>query len=244
MCKTWRGLDWQVVFADGVRKNYATLPASTILPKRLRSITLIFAALPLFSAAGALRPSEPLPAAPDGLILDLSHVLLPERAAALASDLQTAAREQSIWIYVVTFPSLGGPPSRQSELLAELAHRLSDHWLSDRLGVVILFNDETGAEIVVASQETERRFPSLKLTMGMSEPLHRAKREHLSRDKVEATARVVLDEISGLGERALKAARRDRVTNWAMLVIAIGGVTVAILTEWAKAEQHRLRHPE
>jgi len=186
----------------------------------------------LASARPDTQAAVALPPAPEGMILDQSRVLLPERAEELSMRLTALRGERSIWIYVVTVPSLGVAPSVQRERLSNLGHFYADGWLADRLGVVFLIDDESQAAIIVASTEADRQFPPLQRNLLMQDPLREVQREKFLRDKVEGTTLVIVDVLSGLQDEAKRAARRDRVVNTLMAVTAVIGIAVLLLVKW------------
>lgn len=140
-------------------------------------------------------------------------MLLPERAEALNQYLMAGAREHGVSVYLLTVNSPGVRAFRKTTRLSELGHRYADRWLRDAVGMMILFDDDARAAVVVASRETDRRFPPLQRNMVLDEPLRLVQRgEGLSRDKLEVTA----------------AARRHRIANVAMGGIALVGVALVL----------------
>jgi len=197
--------------------------------KHPRWVALFIGVLGLCLPASNSLSANVLPDAPDGLILDEGKILLPERAAELSERLVAMMRERGISIYVVTVPSLGVPPSIQHERLSNLAHLYVDRWLQGLVGVVFLVDDESQAAIIVASAEADRQFPPLRRKLLMKDPLQSVQREKFLRDKVERTTLVIVDVLSGLQDEAKRAARRDRMVNTMMAVIACVGLLVVIL---------------
>jgi len=202
--------------------------------KHPRWVALFIGVLGLCLPASNSLSANVLPDAPDGLILDEGKILLPERAAELSERLVAMMRERGISIYVVTVPSLGVPPSIQHERLSNLAHLYVDRWLQGLVGVVFLVDDESQAAIIVASAEADRQMPPLRRNLLMQDPLRAVQREKFLRDKVEGTTLVIVDVLSGLQDEAKRAARRDRVINLMMAVIAIAGVALVLLVKWKK----------
>lgn len=175
-----------------------------------------------------------LPPAPAGFILDQGGVMLPEAAQALSRRLQTAAEERGIWVYVVTLPSLGVPASKQRERLVNLGDFYRRGWLQDRVGVVLLVDDESGAAMVASSESANRQYPPLQRNMLMDEPLRLLQKEPLRRDKIEKTALAVIEAISHLQDEEKKARRRDRWVNLTMALISVGGVTLLVWVKWVR----------
>ncbi len=175
------------------------------------------------------------------MILDRGQVLLPERAVYLSQRLRAAASERSIWVYVVTLPSLEVPPSKQRERLVNLGDFYRDGWLKGRVGVVLLVDDESGAAMVAASEEANRQYPPLQRNMLLEEPLRDIQKESLRRDKVERTALAVVEVISRLQDEQRRKARRDLLVNLAVAIIVLAGVGVLVFVALAKAKRRRAK---
>lgn len=202
-----------------------------------RKLLVVLAAMGQLAAAVGARAELVLPPAPAGFILDQGHVLLPEHAAALSQRLRAAAAERDIWVYVVTLPSLGVPPSKQRERLVNLGDFYRDGWLGGRVGVVLLFDDESGNAMVAASDEANRQFPPLQRNMLLEARLRLIQRESLLRDKVEKTALAVIDVISRMQDEERRNKRRDRLVYLAMAIIATAGVGTISFVKWVKARK-------
>lgn len=192
---------------------------------------------PLLLACGLCLPlwamgreaDEPFPDKPAGLVADRAAVLLPERAAALNQYLMAGAHEKAISVYLLTVPALGVPASGRKGRLSELGHRYADRWLGEALGMVMLFDDESGDAVVIASRETDRRFPPLLRKMALAEPLREIQRgEGLARDKLEGTATALFTMLAQLREKADADARRDRGVNYAMGAAVLVGVVLLL----------------
>ncbi len=172
---------------------------------------------------------EPFPEKPAGQIEDLARALLPEKRAALDAYLTAGARERGISVYVLTVPSLGVPPSRQPQRLSALAHRYAERWLPGAIGVVILFDDESGQVMVVGTKETDRRFPPWSRNLSLAEPLREIEQSGaLAREKLEKTATTVLQIISQLQEQARAEAQKKRNISLAMGAIVLAGLAVIL----------------
>lgn len=170
---------------------------------------------------------EPFPEKPARFVADEAGVLLPERAEALNQFLTTGARERGISIYLLTVRSLWVPPSQKKSRLAVLGHRYADRWIKDAVGMVMLFEDETGDAAVISSQETDRQFPPLQRKMALSDPLRRIQHgEGLTRDKLEGTVTTLFTTLSQLQDQAKADARRHRIVNSVMGCVAIVGVAL------------------
>ena len=198
---------------------------------RVRShhFALLACGLGLAFAATGRDDDEPFPEKPAGLVVDQAGVLLPERAAALNQDLMAGAREHGVSIYLLTVNSPGVRVAEKTVRLSALGHRYADRWLPDAVGMIILFDDDARAAVVVASRETDRRFPPLQRKMILDGPLRRVQRgEGLSRDKLEVTAMALLTTLSQLLEKADADARRHRIANMAMGGIALVGLALVL----------------
>lgn len=172
---------------------------------------------------------EPFPEKPAGLVADRASVLIPERAEVLNQYLMAGARERSISIYLLTVHSLGVPPSQKKSRLSTLGHRYADRWIKDAIGMVMLFDDESGDAVVIASQETDRRFPPLHRKMALADPLRRIQQgEGLARDKLEGTATALFTTLRQLQDQANADARRQRIINLTMGCIALFGVALLL----------------
>ena len=185
-------------------------------------------------AAPVLRAAMVLPPAPAGFILDTGQVLLPEAAAALSQRLRRAAEVRGIWIYVVTLPTLGVPPSKQRERLVNLGDFYRDGWLQGRVGVVLLVDDESGAAMIAASEAANRQYHPLQRNMLLEEPLRLIGQESLRRDKIEKTALAVLDVITRLQDEEKRNRRRDRLVSLTMGAVIAAGVALILFARWKR----------
>ena len=208
----------------------SNLPMSPLRP--LQKLQYAIAVLGIFVVAPGLRAQMALPPAPAGFILDQGQVLLPEAAVALSQRLRVAAEERGIWVYVVTLPTLGVPPSKQKERLVNLGDFYRHGWLGDRVGVVLLVDDESGAAMVAASEAANRQYPPLRRNMLLEEPLRLIGRETLRRDKIEKTALAVVDVISRLQEEEKQAKRRDRRVGLALGAVLAAGMALLLFARW------------
>lgn len=185
-------------------------------------------------AVSGLHAEIELPPAPAGLILDKGQVFLPEAAAALSQRLRTAAGERGIWVYVVTLPTLEVPPSKQRERLRNLGDFYREGWLRDRVGVVLLVDDESGTAMVAASEAANREYPPLLRNMLLEEPLRLIQKESLQRDKIEKTALAVVEVISHLQDEKWQAKRRDRRVYGSMGAVVVTGVVLILFVRWRR----------
>ena len=191
---------------------------------------LLACCLGLVLTAPGRGEDEPFPEKPAGLVADLTGVMLPARAEALNRELLAGQREHGISVYVLTIHALHVPPSARKSRLSELGHRYVERWAGGAVGMVLIFEDEAGEAAVIASRETDRRFPPLSRNMALGEPLARIQRDGgLARDKVEASARTILAGLWQLQDEAAAAARRDQTVNRTMGVFVLLGVTLLLL---------------
>lgn len=204
------------------------------LLRHLRVPLLALAALGQPVTVPGLHAEMALPPAPSSFILDRGKVLLPESAAVLSQRLRTAAGERGIWVYVVTLPTLEVPPSKQRERLVNLGDFYRDGWLQDRVGVVLLFDDESGAAMVAASDAANRQYPPLQRNMLLEEPLRLIQKESFRRDKIEKTALAVVDAISQLQDEERQAKRRDRLVNLGMGAVISCGIALLLFVRWKR----------
>ncbi|MCE9610961.1 MAG: hypothetical protein K8R23_12270 [Chthoniobacter sp.] len=203
----------------------------------LRCASFLLGVVLFWVSTGEVNAAPPLPPPPPGLIQDAGNVLLPEAARALSERLQTAAVQRGIWVYVVTLPSLGVPPSKQRERLVNMGDLYRHGWLGDRVGVVLLVDDESGAAMIAASEAANRQYPPLQRNMLMEEPLRLLQKEPLRRDKIEKTALTVVAVISHLQDESEKSKRRDLWVNVAMAVISIAGVGLIVWVKWVREKK-------
>ena len=201
----------------------------TIFQVRWHHAVSLASCLGLALVAPGRCEDEPFPEKPAGLVADQAGVLLPERAEALNRYLMAGARERGISVYLLTVRSLGVPPSQKKNRLSALGHRYADRWLMDAIGMVMLFDDESGDAVVIASQETDRQFPPLQRKMALTDPLRRIQHgEGLARDKLEGTATALFTTLRQLQDEANADARRQRIINLTMGCIALFGVALLL----------------
>ena len=208
----------------------STLPMCVL--QHLRVLLFALAAYGQLVAVPGLCADLVLPPAPAGFILDRGNVLLPGPAAALSQRLRVAAEERGIWVYVVTLPTLDVPPSKQRERLMNLGDFYRDGWLRDRVGVVLLVDDESGAAMVASSDEANRQYPPFQRNMLLEEPLRLIGKESLRRDKIEKTALAVVEVISRLQDEQKRAKQRDRRVAASMGVVIVAGVALLLFVRW------------
>lgn len=174
-------------------------------------------------------PREPIPPAPAGFILDQAGVLLPEATARLSARL-TTARASDVYVYVVTFRTLGVLPSKQEERLHFLAKDFAKSWAADKVGAMLLFDDEGGLMTVQFNPETDHRFATFAVEAALREPLGKIQQSGLARDKLEQSAYVIADTLIPLQEKWSKENHRQRIGNFIMGTIALLGIGLIIFS--------------
>ena len=187
-------------------------------------------------------PPEPVPLAPAGFILDQANVLLPEAAARLSARL-TAASAADVHIYVVTFRTLGVAPSKQEEKLNARAKDFMKAWAPQKVGAMVVFDDEGGLMTVYPSPATEKRFTTFAVESAMREPLIAIQQSGLARDKLERSAEVVADTHVPLQTKWIADTRRQRTSNLIMGAVALLGIGLAIYSAIAKPKAPALPSP-
>jgi hypothetical protein len=210
-----------------------------ILQARALFTLLIFCLL----ASAPLRGAAPISAPPQNHIQDSAHVLLPEAAARVSRELVDKAQTGSTYIYVVTVASLNVLPSLQKDRLETVAREYGQAWLADKVGAIILFDDEGGLMTVAPSAATEQKFTSLEIELALGHPLREAQREGLSRDKLERAAFAVSQVLGDFQARALRDEKRQRVANITMAVIALLGVALAVWSALAPSKPDTTAEP-
>ena len=178
-------------------------------------------------------PAEPIPPAPASFILDQANVLLPEAAARLSTRL-TAASAADVHIYVATFRTLGVAPSKQEEKLNARAKDFMKAWAPQKVGAIVVFDDEGGLMTVYLSPATEKRFTTFAVESAMREPLIAIQQSGLAREKLERSAEVVAGTLVPLQTKWTADTRRQRTSNLIMGAVALLGIGLAIFSAVSK----------
>lgn len=176
---------------------------------------------------------EPVPPPPAGFILDQAQVFLPEAATRLSTRL-TAARASEVYIYVVTFRSLGVAKSKQEERLHARAKDFTQAWLPGKVGALLLFDDEGGLMAVDLTPETDRRFTSFAVEDSLRDPIHSIQQSGLARDKLEHAATTLADILVPLQDKWVAATHSHRLSNFIMGAVALLGLGLAVFSASAK----------
>lgn len=192
---------------------------------------------------GAPVLTEPVPPAPPGLILDNAAVFHPEAAARLSAYL-SAARAKEVHVFVATLPSLGVRSSKQTERLSERAREIVKVWLPHKIGAVILFDDESGLMSVDLSAETESRFTGFAVEDSLREPLRVIQESGLARDKLEGSAKIVVDTLVALQTKWIADTRHHQISNLIMAAVGLLGVGLAIYTALPKTNDPAVAAPK
>ncbi len=220
------------------------------LPRFLFVLSAAFAALMTTAAAqqteridrpqegtslitSAKSTHESVPPAPAGLILDQAGVFQTETAARLSARL-LAARATDVHVYVVTFRTLGVPPSKQQDKLHTIATDYMKAWASEKVGAILLFDDEGGLMSVDFSAETNRRFAGFAVEAAVKEPLGIIQESGLARDKLERSALFVADTLVPLQAKWMKDTRRQLIANVVMGTVALLGLGLALFSALCK----------
>ena len=194
---------------------------------------MVSGALALLLRCASLAAVE-LPERPASFVFDQGSVFPPEIAQRLSSRLQECARDHDIDIYAITLPTLQVMPSRVREKLEELGSAATEKWLKDRVGAVIVFDNEAGWVTIGLSERAEREFSSVTLNMVLKDPLMITRKKRLSPDKLEATAIVLVDGLVKLKMNSLKEQRRHSVVRFAFIAVVLIAVTLGGLSFWGK----------
>jgi len=175
---------------------------------------------------------NPIPPAPASHVLDQADVILPDVEARLSAQF-LAARLKGVEVYVVTLPSLGVPPSKQSSELESRATRYCAAWSPKSVGALLLFDDEGGLMTVVTSKKAEERFTTFLLEKEFREGLAKIPPDVISRVKLERSGIVVVETLSRLQAEAVKSDRTKLIGNIVMGSLALLGIGLAIMSALA-----------
>lgn len=164
------------------------------------------------------------PERPADYLLDQGKVFPPEVAQRLSGSLKACARDHDLHIYVMTVPTLLVMPSRVREKLEELGTAVTESWTKGQVGAVIVFDNEAGWVTVAATDEAERMFSAVAIDMVFRDPLIETRKKHLSPEKLEAAAMVLVKGMTELKIKVDQEASRHRKIR-----IVFGSVLLGIL---------------
>lgn len=196
---------------------------------------LIIAAL-IGSGAPACFGAVEIPERPANHLLDQGHIFPPEVAKRLSDSLLACARDYDVHIFVMTVPTLQVMPSRVREKLDELGVTVTESWTKGLVGAVIVFDDEAGWVTVAASDEAEREFSAVAINMIFRDPLVETRKKHLSPEKLEAAAMVLVNGLTDLRIESNREASRHRKVRF-VLGFMLGGALLIML--WRALQKRR-----
>ncbi len=200
---------------------------------RLLRLNCVSGAFALLLRCASLAAVE-LPERPANFLFDQGSVFPQEIAQRLSIRLQECARDHDIDIYAITLPTLQVMPSRVREKLEELGSAATEKWLKDRVGAVIVFDNEAGWVTIGISERAEREFSSVSLNMVLKDPLMTTRKRRLSPDKLEAAAIVLVDGLVELKMNSLKEQRRHSVVRFAFIAVLLIATILVGLSFWNK----------
>lgn len=218
-------------------------------PSLLRPLAALFLALLLLPPAPAYgdgfdvnvqptpgHPAAPptlVPPAPTGHVLDQTGVFQPEAAARLSAHL-TAAAAGDVHVYVVTLRTLGVPASQRLDKIQTVAQDYAKTWAKDKVGAILLFDDEGGLMTVEFTPATERRFAGFAVEAAVKVPLGKIQHSGLARDKLEQSAYVITKALLPLQAKWVQDTHRQRTANLIMGAVAFLGLALALYSALAK----------
>lgn len=185
------------------------------------------------SPGGEAVEHEPVPPAPAGFVLDQAHTLLPAAAADMSARLTTAAAAD-VHIYVVTVKSLGVPASQQRDRVSKRAKEYAAGWLGDKVGAILLFDDEGGLMSIELSKGTDLRFTIFAVEAEMKAALSQISERELARDKIVLTSQIVTDALFKRQSVYVKGTHRQHIANLIMGGITLLGIGLAIYSALSK----------
>lgn len=201
-----------------------------------RASTLVVAVALFFSIVRSVSAVE-VPERPSNYVLDQGGMFTPEVAHRLSASLKACAKEYDIHIYVMTVPTLQVMPSRVREKLEELGAAVTESWTKDKVGAVIVFDNEAGWVTVSASDEAERVFSAVAINMAFRKPLLDSRKKHLSPEKLEAAAMVLVNGMTELRIKANQEARRQKIALFTVASIGFGLLIIIGVATFRKSPQ-------
>ena len=200
------------------------------------TLRLIAVAFLLVTGTTQLRAQLDVPERPENYVLDQGKMFPPEIARRLVDSLKLCAQQNNIHIYVMTVPTLQVMPSRVKEKLEELGTAVTEKWTKGQIGAVIVFDNEAGWVTVGASDEAERVFSAISINMVFRDPLINTRKKHLSPEKLEAAAMVLVNGMTELKLKADQDEKSHRTTRW--FIFSVISFTVIIAAFGAFGKKH------
>lgn len=184
------------------------------------------AAMLLMLACAHLRAGVEVPPRPADYLLDQAGVFSPETARRLADSLKACARDHGVHVYVMTLPTLGVSTSETLKKLEEFRKAAEREWMKGQVGSVIVFDDESGWVTMAASAEAMRRLSRVAIELVLLEPELHSASKRFSVQRVEASALLLADRLSGLKSETDREARRSGKRRVAFGAIELIGVVL------------------
>lgn len=161
-----------------------------------------------------------IPKRPEGRILDLAHFLPEDVRKRLDEELQQESRTNGADVYVLVVPSLA------KDTLAPFTKQVSDAWMKDLFGAVIVFDDATGVLSIEESEKLTKNFYEFELARLLHDSMAPSKRPRLSRAGLEHTIVAVKDAVRELKGRADKAEHNSRNTQLGLGIVALAALLI------------------
>ena len=181
-------------------------------------LTFVFFQAPLHAAVV-------VPPRPENYLLDQGAIFPPDVAQRLEDALKVCARDYDAHIYVVTVPSFKVMPSRIGEKLNELLNATRADWLKEKVGAVIIFDDEAGMAAMGESDKAREIFSPLALNMVFKDPRLQSKKKRSAPEKLAGAVSALIQHFTDLRVKANDEARKRRTIN--LVFASIGGVVIA-----------------
>jgi hypothetical protein len=160
-------------------------------------------------------------------VADQANVFQSEAVARLETALNSA-RQQNVYVYVVTVPSLKVASAKQQEELEKLAQHYVTAWIGNRPGALLIFDDQSGLMSMETSAEARRRYSEVSIHFKLTDALRHVAESGISRDKLERAALTTADVLVDLEKQYQQERRRKMVANTIMAILALVGVFLAI----------------
>ena len=161
-----------------------------------------------------------IPPRPTGQVLDTALFLTPEMKQSLETALSQEARENGIYIYVLTVPSL------EKNTIDPFTSQIAEAWTKGLFGAVIVFDDGTGLVSIQLSDIVGNRFYDFEISNLLRDSMNLKKRPRLSRAGLEYTAISVKNVLHELKTRA---DQKDHGSLWRKAGLGIVGLIGVLL---------------